>query len=150
MARFELDQIVRNYSQLTAEQIILFNDFYSRFDNLPAGGGNRHIANVEPFSYVGVAAGSEFLNYAVTKMYLCLRICGNECDGDHATTPQILTYNEGNVQSGRHGSMSYVHAPAAADEWTPNNIEVNNLYFSRIDVNIYTYIIFIGFRITLD
>ena len=51
----------------TPEQRNFIENFYNAFDS---GGVHKKIANVEPLYFLGTIAGSEFLTYAATKLYL--------------------------------------------------------------------------------
>lgn len=148
MARIELQALVQRFSQIRPETANLFSIFYTNFDNQSAA--NRRIVNVEPLYFKGAIAASEFLIYAATKLYLCLELIGNMADTDHvAACSYVQTYNEANAVSGQHGDNGYTHAPAGVDEYTPNDVIVHDLYFSRLVTQNYTYIQFNGFRITL-
>ena len=147
MPYLSLENMQRGFSQIDPEQTILINAFYVAFDS--RNGANRQIVNVEPITYIGAIAGSEFEDYAATKMYLCFGLNGSMTIHDHPTPANIQTYNEANVLSGQHGNNAYVHLPAGVDEYTAIDINIKNLWFSRLVLEIYEYIIFNGYRITL-
>ena len=67
MPRLELRDLLKPTT--TPEQEILLNWFYQTFDYTVTG-INRRIANVEPLFFEGAIAGTEFLTYAATKLYI--------------------------------------------------------------------------------
>lgn len=142
MPRIEMNDLIQGYSQLSAESINLIKWFYSRFDNRAAA--NQRITNVEPLYYQGVIAGTEFLTYAATKLYLCLFLFSSPSNGGAV---QTALYNEANAVSSTTSDIIAYWNGAAAVYYSNTSFLYNN-YFSRI-VSGYTYILFNGFRITL-
>ena len=132
------------------EQANFLNWFYSYF-NVGGGVAHRTILNVEPLFYQGVIAGTEFLTYAATKLYipLSLKFNGGVQFSDTACFANL--YNESNA-------ISFIISNQ--NNWWQTNLNVNryncndakeeNLYFSRFDVSVLTYVIFDGYRITLN
>jgi len=143
MAKIDLDNLIGNMSP---EQKIFVSGFYSQFDNRSAA--NRRIINVEPLYYNGVIAGTEFLTYAATKLYLTLSLVFP--GGVGALFGYIQTYNEANA-----ASHVYTNSTLTYNTTTPilvyiNNIlKISNIYFSRFTNANHTYMTFIGYRITL-
>lgn len=148
MPRIELKDLI---GTMTLEQTILASWFYSQFDYNIVGINNRHIANVEPFNYGSVIAGSEFLVYAITKLYLYNYIEFSSNSGIQATSFIVNLYDENNVLNYNISDNSIVYdAGVAAIRYLGNNYGTSNGYFSRIVTANYTHIYFNGYRITLD
>lgn len=151
MPRITKDQMIGGFAQVTPEQLLLIEWFYSQFDRLPAGGGNRHIANVEPLFYIGAIAGSEFLTYAATKLYICFKFEVNGGLFGSAVGAFITFFNEANALNYYLGlNMPVYDTVAAAHLYSASNALYTNGYFSRITTVQYSHIIFNGYRITLD
>ena len=149
MPRIELNSLI---GTMTPEQIIMTSWFYSQFDYSVAGSGlNRHIANVEPLYYCGLIAGTEFLVYAATKLYLCFYCNFTYSTNIIAVGGLIGFLDENNVgHNYAHNNAILYDNGAAAYRYSPNMASVNNIYFSRFGATTYTGMIFIGYRITLD
>jgi hypothetical protein len=131
---------------MTPEQRIFVSGFYSQFNNRSAA--NRQILNVDPLYYHGGTAGSEFLTYAATKLYLCLFL--NFAGSIGGLLAYVQTHNEANTPSHVYTStaMSY-NTTTPIMVYIASSLNIQNVYFSRfINVN-YTYMTFIGYRITL-
>lgn len=145
MARINLDQLIQ---EMTPEQKILAQQFYANFDNGTAV--NRRIVNVVPLMYIGAQAGSEFLTYAATKLYLCLFL-EMAYNGAVANDPLITTLADqaNNTSFSLTDQIGYYDAGAPSRRFYGNNINIKNIYFSRINATNYTYVSFIGYRITL-
>jgi hypothetical protein len=110
-------------------------------ENLPG------YTSLVPLYFKGAIAATEFLTYAVTKVYLCLigRFGQSAVAGNAGT---ITLYNTGDAVS----MIIANNAPywdGAAIQVIKNTFEIKNTCFSRI-VNVqYTYMEFIGYRVTL-
>lgn len=121
----------------------------SNFDNNSAI--HRRILNIEPLSYQGTIAGSEFLTYAITKLYLCLELqFTTETIGLSDLT--LTLYNENNVifsiLSNQFASRRLGGSPQT--RMCGRYLYTKNFYFSRfVQANI-LYINFQGYRITLN
>lgn len=148
MPRIEMSDLMQGYSQITPEQINLIKWFYQTFDNRSAA--NRRIINVEPLFYQGAIAGTEFLTYAATKLYICLQF-----DADYYTgitlTPAIITlYSEANATFNYISNQAaFFNEGTAALTYQPNSLRRKNFYFSRLTNTGYAHFSFNGFRITL-
>ena len=143
---------IRQLPNLTIEQKDFVDRFYDQFNFAAAGSGlNRHIANVEPLLYEGIIAASEFTVYANTKLYLCFDFIACISIAASIANARILHYNENNVVHfySQNNSICY-DSVAPAINYSHNNNNVKNHYFSRININAYDYMKFIGYRITLD
>ena len=146
--KIELDDLINT---MTPEQVILTSWFYGQFDY---GGGvaNRRILNVEPFAFSGAIAGSEFLTYAATKLYLCFEFnVMSPTVSSVANTFNVALHDQNNTISGYVGNNPVYYTGAVVNNGCVSPWAVSNLYFSRIDPtgSGYTYMKFIGYRITL-
>ena len=140
-------QYIGNLPSLTIEQKILVDEFLMRFDQ--DNGGAFDIIGFEPLLYEGTIAGSEFLVYDANKLYLCFDIYCSYGGAADAAAAWIRFDDEGNAVNlySMNSSIAY-EAVAAAIWYQKNYINVKNLYFSRIVPQQYTYMKFIGYRIT--
>lgn len=149
MARIELTQLI---AEMTPEQKIMCQDFYSKFDNRSAA--NRRIINVIPYAYTGNIAGTDLTTYAANIMYICLNLIAstNALGGTAVTGGMISFYDEANTQyfNGFNKNPMWDATAAAANIWY-NNINISNIYFSRINdpATMYAKIKFIGYKVTL-
>lgn len=140
-------QLIEGMPNISPETVLMINNFYSTFDNRSAA--NRQITNVEPLFYQGAVAGSEFLTYAATKLYLCLSITAGS-DGITAFEPQLYFYDFANALTSRFRNTSTVFdAVAAINEFQGNVFTLKNIYFSRLTAVSYITFSLIGYRITL-
>lgn len=148
MPRLELEGLLRN-QVTTQEQDIFISWFYSQFD-YSSPGINRHIANVEPIFFQGAIAGSEFLVYAATKLYLALEFSLYDYGDISANFWRVELYDEANNVFGYAANhISYYNSSDATQHNTGINCLNYNLYFSRIIAFSYRYMKIIGYRITL-
>ena len=128
-----------------SEKEIFLTWFWSQFNNGVIG---RNIVNVEPIFYQGAIAGTEFLVFNAAKLYICLNFKASR-DGTAIATAGIITfYDQANAANFITSNISYGYN-AAADRYTHNIINLNNIFFSRIVQADYTNMIFNGYRITL-
>ena len=135
---------------MTPEQRILVSQFYTKFD-IGSGVAHKKILNVEPLLYMGVIAGSEFLTYALTKMYLCLSLCFSHPEPETTDDPTVNLYDETNTLFFvlEHNSIAYTGAVLVDHGQT---FEFTNCYFSYLTVSAtvpYKAMKFIGYSITL-
>lgn len=146
MPRIELRDLTANMNH---EQILFCSWFYSMFDYNIAGINNRRIINVEPIFFQAAIAGSEFLTYAATKLYLAIETV-NSSNFASSTGSDVRIYNEANALVVYHTiPANYWDATAAALRTTGSNIFLKNYYFSRLVVTNYPSFTFNGYRITL-
>lgn len=152
MPRQELESLLSSQA-MTPEQDILLNWFYSTFDRLPAGGGNRHIINVEPLFYQGAIAGHECLTYAATKLYILFSGYFIRSDGYSAiaSNQRVNFYNEADALF----LYTWNNAPAwntttTAHNYVSNPHIIKNIYFSRFTINDISHMRLIGYRVTLN
>jgi hypothetical protein len=130
------------------EQEIFLTNFYAQFNNGSAV--HKLIQSVEPVYYQGLIAGTEFLTYVVTKLYICYSI---EFDSANVTNAQpfITFFDETNTNSYfLNNSAPYWDASGTAVKHDDNVVISKNLYFSRITTTLYTSMVFIGYRVTLN
>jgi len=142
---------LRKFPNLTVDQKDLLNRFYDQF-NYASPGVNRHIANVELLQYEGaIGGGIEFTIYAITKLYLCFSFLASFHNIANNLVGWVRFYNENNVVNliNANNSITY-EAIAAQIFYNNNNANIKNFWFSRYNMSGYTYIKFIGYRITLD
>lgn len=148
MAKIELSQLI---AEMTPEQKILCQGFYSMFDNRNAA--NRRIINIEPVFFSGVIAGHEILTYAATKLYICLKASFFTVNATSGASPMTINYqDEANVRIGILSmAFPYWDATAAALRYVNlAQIENENFYFSRFElVSGVTSFRMIGYRVTL-
>jgi hypothetical protein len=148
MPRLELNQLLAQYS-LTPEQQLFITWFYSQFDNNSAV--HRQILNVEPLFYMGAIGGSEFLVYAVTKLYLALTMSADSPMSGGGALAGLILYNEANAIHFNMDFDSVFYDPVALNYKTVNNShEFKNCYFSRFVQGGVVNLKFIGYRITLN
>lgn len=134
-------------ADMNPAQKILCQQFYSVFDSRSAA--NRKIANVEPLYYDGLIAGSEFETYAATKMYLCFEFgCGVlAANISGAVTAYVSIFDETNTITYSLNELAVAFSAAAI--YVINNFHKENFLFSRLVTANYTYMKFLGYRITL-
>jgi len=140
-------QYINKFHSLNIEQKILVDEFLARFD---IGEGDAfNITAFEPLLYEGAIAGSEFLTYNANKLYLCFDLIIAFNGGAAAANGLVQIYDEGDaiILYGQNQSIAY-EAVAAAIWSSKNDINIKNLYFSRIVTAQYNYMKFIGYRIT--
>lgn len=147
MPRLELKQLLRPTTD--PETLNFLDQFYQKFDSGIAA--NKRIINVEPMLYQGPIAGTEFLVYDATKMYLCYRA---GFDVNSASTNPFSGYiifnNENNVSIMFWTNSSvFYNAAAATERAFTLPFMIKNIYFSVINISIYTQMSFNGYRITL-
>jgi len=148
MPRIELNDITAN-CQNDPERINLLRWFYSQFD-YAAPGINRNIINVEPLVYYGATAGTEFLVYAATKLYIGYEYAFANAIAQVAI-PYIYFYDAGNVAMFYYVfHMPYWDATAAAARFLCQSPYQKNVWFSRLAAGGYSYMKFNGYRITLN
>jgi len=141
-------------ADMTPEQKILVQQFYSKFDDRSAA--NRKIVNVEPLFFQGAFAGSEFLTYAATKLYIAFEVdvyTNNTVTSLNATINYFTNENNTvSIQGFNSIQSTYWDATAilAKTMFGSNNEFYKNIYFARVLFGAnYAYMKFIGYRITL-
>lgn len=133
---------------MIAEQNILLAQFYAFFNSQIAA--HRQILNVEEFLFIGAIA-AEFLTYAATKMYLCLNFYIASNTSELTTRPYVTFYDYSNLTALIVGnSESHYDTAGTTTHFAPNYINLKNFYFSRLTTSNYGYMIFNGFRVTLN
>jgi hypothetical protein len=145
------NDLIQGLPNCTPEFKNLVRWFYSEFNNRSAA--NRTIVNVEPLFYQGLLAGTEFLTYAATKLYLCLTFDGSHTSGGFvsAAASGVQFYNENDASFYRlFNNIGGWDTVAAAFRYGINSSNHPNFYFSRFAVIGSVAIMkFIGYRITL-
>lgn len=109
-----------------------------------------NIGTITPISFTGVAAGTEFLTYAITKMYLGLQVeCSYTSLNLAAANGRMDFFDNANAQIFTGGNCSSVwDVVAAAAKYSILPYVCTNIVFSRFSLTTYTQIKFIGYRIT--
>jgi hypothetical protein len=134
----------------TPERANFINNFYSRF-NIQGGAAHKKILNVEPLFYEGLIAGTEFLVYAITKLYITYQIKFNGGIQFSDTPCYSNVYDENNaVVFMISNQMNWWQNNTNVNRYNANDAVENNFYFSRLDVSVLTYMMFNGYRITLN
>ena len=146
MGYISQENLVQN---MTPDQRIMIAGIYSIYD-IGSGIANKKIINVEPLFYTGLSLGSEFAIYSAQKLYIFLTLNMSSAAALTAIGNNPVLYNELNLQY-----YSYYNANIGYDSVAiifraiNNNINDINGYFFRIAPNGYTYLKFIGYRVTL-
>ncbi len=103
---------------------------------------------IVPLQYIGVYAGSEFLTYAATKLYIATTFNWDKC-APVSAVPTMTFYNNLNASSAvLTGAKPYWNSTAAAAYYLSCLSEIKNIWFSRVVGVQVDYLIFKGFRIT--
>lgn len=146
MARIELEHLLKPTT--TPEQQIFLTMFYTLFDNKSAS--NRSIINVEPLFFQGTIAGSEFLTYAATKLYICYSlICSNSAT--NTVSSEVVLYDETNtVVMINTKAVAFWNTTTAAINFVRRDVEIQNTFFSRFAITDLIRVKFNGYRITLQ
>lgn len=105
---------------------------------------------IVPLFYEGAIAGSEFLTYAATKLYMCVHLAVNVTAPNVVIYPSITFYNEANaIFSGLINAAIMYNAGTAVINYIPNSANKENFYFSRLTAANYSQLTFNGYRFTL-
>ena len=98
--------------------------------------------------FQGAIAGSEFLNYAVDKLYFGLEIYFGG-GSINAGITNVTFYDQANaINLYINDVAAYWDVTAAASRFASNSPLLHNIFFSRIVSLTYTHIKFIGYKIT--
>jgi len=109
-----------------------------------AGWGNF---SVTPVVYNGLIDGSEFVTYAIDKLYVAqqMQISG-ATGGGLPATGRVALYDHANALHGYLRNLNMVYD--GADVLYMNNDQVFlNIWFSRVIRNNYSYMMFVGYRL---
>jgi len=138
---------LRQLPGLNIEQKDFLNRFYDRF-NLPLG-APYHITNAEKFHYQGASGGSEFLVYNANKLYVCFSAFFSSGAAPNNVVGIVGIYDELNAVNMEMQTSDIVYDPGAANIlFGKQNTHIKNIYFSRLVIAQYTYMVFDGYRIT--
>jgi hypothetical protein len=147
MPKLELSQLLRPTT--TPEQLNFLSQFYGLFDSNV--GLHKQILNVEPLFYMGVGAGTEFLVYDATKLYIAYHLEFSMTNPLSFAYIHSRFYNEVNARSMFLSLETGYYDPVAGFvKYLTNNPVIKNIYFSRFELEVFNYIIFNGYRITLN
>jgi hypothetical protein len=103
-----------------------------------------------PLFYEGVIAGSEFLTYAATKLYLCLEFSASYTSTAGVAPAYINFYNELNAAfNAIHKNSVLWNATGATINYCPVQADKENFYFARFLNGVYIYMKFNGYRLTI-
>lgn len=128
-----------NWNNATPEQKVLWDEVSALIA----------FNTITPINFMGLIAGSEFIVYAATKLYIGLQIITN---GTIPSTvyPSLTLYNElDQARMVLQNNCTYWNASTAAVNYSANSCVTNNVWFSRIvNTNILQFA-FIGYRIEI-
>jgi len=99
--------------------------------------------------FTGLVAGSEFLTYAVDKLYLALNVKAGFGGALVNAVYYCTFYNQANAVSFiADNTNPYWDTTAAAYKAAGNYLSVDNIFFSRVTLSSYLYFSFNGYKIT--
>jgi hypothetical protein len=148
MPRITLQELIAGYPNASPELVNMLNSFYSVFDSRAAA--NRTITNVVPLYFAGAIAGSEFVTYAATKMYIALKFGASHSSGLAGGSVGYMQFNNEADAAQWYMSNNALLLNGAANQYSALTAFQYNFYFSRIGAsNSYTNLHFNGYRITL-
>jgi hypothetical protein len=131
------------------DQEILLNDFFRRFNNNT--GVHKNIRNIEPIYFSGLIAGTEFLTYVNTKLYIAFELSVISNVNITIDRWYIRLHDElDNVLFSAGNQAIFWNVTGTAPNYFGNPILLKNQWFSRLFVQNYDSIIFNGYRITLS
>lgn len=124
----------------TPEQKILWNHIFLLC-------GER--LSIAQLFYMGPSAGTDFLTYRARRLYFALELQAGQANGAGQTNnPLITLYDQNNnISFYLPSATGYWNSVTTALNYLPIAIESHNLYFSRIALNVYSYVKFVGYRI---
>ena len=105
---------------------------------------------ITPMFYQGPVAGSEFLVYAATKIYLGLEV--DFCDrlgAASATTGLITLYDEANAVMTYYRNNGLALTSADVQQFAIDTLQLQNIFFARVLVSNYSQIRFNGYKLTI-
>ena len=148
MPFLRLEDILRPTS--TPAQANLMSWFYSTF-NIGGKVAHRTIINVEPLFFMGSIVATEFLVYAVTKLYICYSLSVGSYISYSPSISWFDIYDENNADYFRASNSALVYDSVnAVPKYIDNAMFFYNLYFSRLMNYNTEKIIFNGYRVTLN
>ncbi|MEA2065628.1 MAG: hypothetical protein U9O65_00775 [Thermotogota bacterium] len=124
--------------ELSTEQRILLAHLNNLFD----------ITAMEPLFYQSNVAGSEFETYNSKKLYFALDIAFGEANVAVNQPSLVRFYNEMNSYKFEASNDSCVYDNSSL-LYKANNINIKNIYFSKLTTVQYAQMKFIGYRLTL-
>lgn len=123
----------------TPAQKIIWNEIFLQFGKMTAITQNY---------YCGTFAGSEYATYSANKMYFALMLKFHSVGAAVATTGSAALYNRANVAMFNLGNNAAAYnTVGAAYGYVANFISDENVLFSRITIETYFRITFIGYRL---
>jgi hypothetical protein len=116
----------------------------------------RHIPTIfayntiTPLVYENVIAGSEFVTYAATKLYVAEEFVATRVGVPNVDLGYVTLYDVANAVCFSFDETALAwDTTAAGFKYSALGIIHKNLFFSRIATNLYVYIKFIGYRLTI-
>lgn len=131
-----------DWKNATVEQKILWNHAKTKIA----------YTTITPIFYQGGVAGSEFVNFFASKLYIALEVVLSNDTAVGAGVPcGVYLYNELDALASYNFNLSTYWDPTvtAVQKNVSNQLEIKNTYFSRLFVNNYAYIKFIGYRLNV-
>lgn len=128
-----------DWKNATPEQSLLYNYAKSQLA----------FNTITPLTFIGAIGGSEFLTYDAAKLYLALEFSLFSINST-SMTPSAIIYNIANNQIGNLGAVfPYWNATLAAVNYFYSAYDTRNIVFSKIGVNGYQSMKFIGYRLNI-
>lgn len=135
-------------------------NFDGNYNNAPAAFNQLfdHVCDLAPYntfaelSYHGLAAGTEFLTYNASKMYICCELVASLYGNPTPAGVNVFVtlYNEADIlHLAGYDSIIFWDATAGNYRHSDNKTTFKNIYFSRLALGSYTYLKFIGIRATI-
>jgi len=105
---------------------------------------------ITPLYYQGAIAGSEFLIYAATKLYIALDVKFGGGTYGIGVIPSITTSDEADGVNGYFTNVSAFYDSVLPDYiFAGKTLVVNNIFFSRFAAFDYTHMVFNGYRLSI-
>lgn len=132
-----VDEIIKSSNP---NQRILWNDIFLLF--------GENIA-VKQLNYMGPFAGSEFATYSASKYYFCYNFKAVSTAGTTNVLGNVALFNQVNaIYYYFINGNAIWQAVAAAVFYCDNDMINNDFLFSRLTMQNFNFLHFIGFRIT--
>lgn len=123
----------------TPEQRILWNQIFLRF-------GER--ATISQYIHFGLVSAAPFSAYTARRVFVAYQAIMSGIGLATATPYSGALYDENNAVNGSFSSNEMAwDATAAAIRYNGIEVELKNIYFSRIVPGAYSYIRFIGYMV---
>lgn len=105
---------------------------------------------ITPLFFQGYLAGSEFLVYAATKLYIALELEFDSVGGQTVNIGIVNLYNQADAlfYTSSNNDIAW-DTTAAGIVYNCNPLKFKNMYFSRIAYGVYTTFKFNGYRLNI-